>query len=177
MIKNLSEIRSSIQKGDLQGAARQLLELARSHAPNLYNEVVIHNANTNQLVTDERKGLLNSDTVKQQKNRIMYALLELIDEIEQTLEEKQSLSSEHTPYSSENQPDISLASLQTILVERFNSAEIKSLSFHAGINYEELPGETLANKCIELIQYCHRRQMIPSLIQKIKELRPDINIP
>jgi restriction endonuclease Mrr len=45
-------------------------------------------ANLKQVLTDERKGIISSETIRLNKNRIVYALLELLDEIDDELTSK-----------------------------------------------------------------------------------------
>ena len=93
MKPNLSEIKALIQSGNLENAGQQLLELARAKSSRFENDVIGQLASLKQVRTDERKGIANSESIKMQKNRITYALLELIDEIDEELSSRGSSKS------------------------------------------------------------------------------------
>ena len=65
---------------------------------------------------------------------------------------------------------------QTILANRFDLEEVKTLCFRLGINFNNLPGEGLEGKTRELVAYFQRRQQMPRLVQAIQQYRPDIII-
>ncbi len=85
---NIDNIKNSIQHGNLEGASQQMLELTSKYSSRFYNEVLVHQAKLKLILTDERKGIINSETITIQKSRIISALLELTDEIEKELETK-----------------------------------------------------------------------------------------
>lgn len=91
MKSTLFEIKDLIQNGNLEGAGKQLLVFAQNNVSRFQNEIVGQLANLKQVLTDERKGISNPETIKTQKNRITYALLELIDEIEEELSSKETI--------------------------------------------------------------------------------------
>jgi len=64
------------------------------------------------------------------------------------------------------------ASLRKNLVEWFNDSELRDLCFDLGVDYESLSGDNKADKARELVAYCERRQIVPDLVAKCKELRP-----
>lgn len=64
------------------------------------------------------------------------------------------------------------ARFRKLLTTYFNSSELNSLCFDLGINYENLPGETLDDKGRELINFCHRYSLITVLIEQCCKLRP-----
>jgi len=41
-----------------------------------------------------------------------------------------------------------------------------------GVDYESLKGEAKPDKAREVVAYCERRQIVPNLVAKYKELRP-----
>ncbi len=61
------------------------------------------------------------------------------------------------------------------IISHFNKGELRSLCFDLEIRYENLPGETLDDKARELINYCDRHGILPTLIHRCKELRPNIS--
>ncbi len=65
--------------------------------------------------------------------------------------------------------------LYRILVEHFSKEELRTLCFHLGVDYDELPGEGVTDKARELITYLERRHSISQLIEVGKQLRPDIS--
>ncbi|NEN91406.1 MAG: hypothetical protein F6K48_21865 [Okeania sp. SIO3H1] len=85
---NIERIKNSIQDGDLEGASQQMLELTSKYSSRFYNEVLGHKAKLKQILTEERKGIVSSETIRIEKNRLISALLELTDEIEKELQTK-----------------------------------------------------------------------------------------
>ena len=85
---NIYQIKKSIQDGNLEGASQQMLELTTKYSSRFYNEVLLHKAKLKLTLTDERKGIINSEIIKIEKNQIISALLELTDEIKKELETK-----------------------------------------------------------------------------------------
>lgn len=81
----LMNIKQLIQEGDLKNATQQLLELFKSYPSRYENEVIVHKANVNKLIEKERRRITSEETIAQEKNRIMYALLDLIDEIQEEI--------------------------------------------------------------------------------------------
>lgn len=61
------------------------------------------------------------------------------------------------------------------ITDRFNIAEIKGLCFTLDIEFEDLVGDTLTEKAIELVKYCKRHGKIPKLIAVLREKRPNID--
>ena len=95
MQKYLSEVKGLIRSGNLESAGEKLLSFAQKKPSRFYNEVVGHLASLKQVLVDERKGIASPETTKLNKNRITYALLELIDEIDEELPKKGTLSSKN----------------------------------------------------------------------------------
>jgi len=56
----------------------------------------------------------------------------------------------------------------------YDIAEIKSLVFHLGIDFENIAGNTKEEKIIELIRYCDRRKRLTDLANRINEERKNI---
>ena len=81
----LAKTKQLIQEGDLKKATQQLLEFIKSNSPRYENEVIVHKANVNKLIEKERRRTTREETIAQEKNIIMYALLDLIDVIEEEI--------------------------------------------------------------------------------------------
>lgn len=79
---NTNSIKTLIQQGDLKDAASRLVELAKSQAPKYQNEAMVHFANIKKVLEEERRDLRNPDDIRREKSRLMYALLDLLEEIE-----------------------------------------------------------------------------------------------
>jgi hypothetical protein len=67
-----------------------------------------------------------------------------------------------------------LTQLRTLLVERFNLEELRTLCFDLGVEYENLPGEGKSAKARELVAHLARRGRTQELVRLIVELRPDV---
>lgn len=66
------------------------------------------------------------------------------------------------------------AALRREIQKSFNLTEIRTLSFDLGIDYDNLPGEELERKIIELILYLERNERLDDLIKELKRRRPDM---
>jgi len=55
---------------------------------------------------------------------------------------------------------------------RFNLAELKELAFGMGVDWDALPGDTLALKGMALIEWCEHREQINELRTAIRWARP-----
>ena len=84
----LNEIRNTIQQGDLKNASQQLLEFVNQYCPRFQNEVIGYKARLNQIFMDENRGIISYDEVQRQKNRSIYAMLELIKVLEEEISTK-----------------------------------------------------------------------------------------
>jgi len=117
----LSKVKEGIQNGDLESAGQQLLEFTQKHSSRFYNEVIGHFANLKQVIADERKGIANPETTKLNKNRITYALLDLIDDIDEEIPRKGSMSSKRL---GEKDKDIMFGgSVGQVIIQRSNSGD------------------------------------------------------
>ena len=56
----------------------------------------------------------------------------------------------------------------------FDKSELQTLCFDMDVDYDRLSGENRSDKARELVAYCERRQIIPDLVAKCKELRPKV---
>jgi hypothetical protein len=79
-----------------------------------------------------------------------------------------------------SQADLSAATdglqgLQRSLEASFNLDELRGLCFELAVNFENLGGDTLRIKTIELVSYCQRRRMLARLVEACFGLRPEID--
>jgi uncharacterized protein YjbI with pentapeptide repeats len=63
--------------------------------------------------------------------------------------------------------------LRQNLVAAFNESELRDLCFDMNVDYESLNGENKADKARELVAFCERRQSMPDLVARCRELRPN----
>lgn len=85
----MATIRDLIQQGELQSAISEITRITANYLSRYSNEVILHAASLNQTIDNERRGILNVDQIRQEKNRIIYALLELTNEIEKEIATKE----------------------------------------------------------------------------------------
>ncbi|MBW4465540.1 MAG: hypothetical protein KME07_08875 [Pegethrix bostrychoides GSE-TBD4-15B] len=78
-------VRELIQENDMQLASKILLEVAEQNSSRFHNEIIGHRASLRQIANDERKGIATDESIRKQKKRIRYALLEVTDEIDKEL--------------------------------------------------------------------------------------------
>jgi hypothetical protein len=67
-----------------------------------------------------------------------------------------------------------LTRLFELIHGRFDLSELRTFCFYLGVDFENLPGGTKADKARELVQHLHRRDRIISLLQTGRQLRPDV---
>jgi hypothetical protein len=67
-----------------------------------------------------------------------------------------------------------LVRLRQILATRFDAGELNTLCFDLGVDYDDLPGESRADKARELIGYLERCGRVSDLVELGRERRPDI---
>jgi hypothetical protein len=60
------------------------------------------------------------------------------------------------------------------MVQHFDAAEVRSLCFGLGIEYDDLQGDGRADKLVSLISLVERRGMIEGFINAVTETRPDV---
>lgn len=80
------------------------------------------------------------------------------------------MTTEHEP----NDLEIAIQA-QSVLANRFDLEELKTLCFRLGVNFDTLRGEGLDGKARELTAFFQRRQQIAQLVAAIRQYRPDIN--
>jgi hypothetical protein len=72
-------------------------------------------------------------------------------------------------------PTDGLQGLRRNLEASFNLDELRGLCFEMAINFENLSGDTLHMKTIELVSYCQRRRLLTKLVATCRELRPEVD--
>lgn len=65
--------------------------------------------------------------------------------------------------------------LATLLSNRLDDTDLRSLALALDVNYEDLPGGALKAKIISLIEYQQRRNQLDALCEQIKRDRPDLS--
>ena len=83
MTPTLPAIKTALQNGELDSAAQQLLTFAQASHPRFGNEIIGHLARLKQIAADERKGVVSADVTMMRKNQVLYALLDLVDVMEE----------------------------------------------------------------------------------------------
>ena len=64
-----------------------------------------------------------------------------------------------------------------LLTSRLSMTDLKSACFEAEIPFEEIEGEALADKALNLVTYVSKREKVKEFVEVLKELRPDVNWP
>src|SRR5690349_18232985 len=85
---DIDDIRKDIQNNNLRIALSHIIAIIDSNGLAYRNEAIIHSARLQQLHSDQRKGLLGLDDARMETTRIISALLELLEDIEQELKRK-----------------------------------------------------------------------------------------
>lgn len=67
--------------------------------------------------------------------------------------------------------------LRRLLTSAFSLAEIRTLCFDLGIDYDDLGGEGKSGKIRELIMHLSRRKRLRDLVELASRERPQINWP
>lgn len=65
------------------------------------------------------------------------------------------------------------AKLRRILLSSFNESELRDLCFDLRVDYDNLPGQSKADKARELVAYFDRRGRLAELIKVCYQLRPN----
>lgn len=65
--------------------------------------------------------------------------------------------------------------LATLLSNRLDDTDLRSLALALDVNYEDLPGGALKARIISLIEYQQRRNQLDALCEQIKRDRPDLS--
>ncbi len=69
---------------------------------------------------------------------------------------------------------MSFVQLSDQITEYFNGEELADLCYRLGVQYENLPGGTVAAKARELTEHCRRRGRVDDLITTCRERRPHV---
>ncbi len=64
------------------------------------------------------------------------------------------------------------AALRQTLTDLFDDGELRTLCFDLGIGYDDLPGQSKADKARELVAYVNRHGRLADLLATCRELRP-----
>lgn len=86
----IQSIRQQIAQGEIELALDRLLNYLSASAPNLRDEVILHTARYNRLRRDERRGIIASDAARVEENRLINALLQILEEMPRTIDTKMS---------------------------------------------------------------------------------------
>ena len=70
-----------------------------------------------------------------------------------------------------------MTSLHQEISNRFNLADIRTLSFDLSIRYDELRGETLTEKILALLDYCQQHNRLSQLQAALQAQRPNVDWP
>lgn len=63
------------------------------------------------------------------------------------------------------------------IAQSFNLTELEALAFDLATDWDELDGRTKSGKIQSLISHCQRRQMIPQLVDRLREGRSKVAWP
>jgi hypothetical protein len=67
--------------------------------------------------------------------------------------------------------------LRQNVIEYFDESDLRDICFDMDIDYENLLGQSKRDKARELVAYCERSHRISELVQKCRELRPQVSWP
>lgn len=70
-----------------------------------------------------------------------------------------------------------LTQLRKLLIQHFSLDELRVLCFDLGLEYEDLPGDTLSTKMHALIEHLQRRNTLFKLLEEVAEQRPTVAWP
>jgi hypothetical protein len=70
-----------------------------------------------------------------------------------------------------------LIKVRELLAFHFNEGELRSLCADLGIDYDDLPGSSKADKARELVLYCERHGRLDDLIKRCRTLRSNVDWP
>jgi hypothetical protein len=68
-----------------------------------------------------------------------------------------------------------LTTLRRNIERHFSLEELKSLCFDLGVKYDNLAGQTLSAKSVELVSYCQRYSLLSNLIELCAQLRHQVD--
>ena len=93
----VKSIRDQITQGEIELALDRLQNYLSASAPKLRNEVILHTSRYNRLRREERKGIISHDTAEVGQNRLVEALLELLEEASDKIGKEMSPSPAPAP--------------------------------------------------------------------------------
>lgn len=74
--------------------------------------------------------------------------------------------------STETLEDIPESVLHNALATYFNVSELEELTSNLGFNPEEIKGDTISARALDLIGYLRRRNRLPELVDAVRKARP-----
>ena len=118
----LNSIKNIIQQGDFKTASQQLLEFVTQYFPRFQNEVIGYKAKLQQIFIDENRGIISREEIQRHKNSIMYAMLELIEILEEDIRthSNQELSKS---LSQETQNLISHSNIHQLIIQQSKTGD------------------------------------------------------
>lgn len=84
------EIQMLIASDNVPQATKRLMDYVRdfSESKDFLNEVIVISATYNRLDKQERRSLINFDEAEKRRNRLLFQMLQLIEDIQDTLASK-----------------------------------------------------------------------------------------
>ena len=73
-------------------------------------------------------------------------------------------------------PQSDLVQLHEAMTSYLNDSELRLLCLSMGVDYEQLPGEELGRKTLELIDYSRRHGRMPDLVDQFCRTRPNASV-
>lgn len=64
-----------------------------------------------------------------------------------------------------------------LMIQSFNREELDDLALALGLNPEAYNGQTVNRRATNLVKFMGRRQMLPELLIKVREIRPRVDWP
>jgi len=83
--QTLDRLREMIRRNDDETALGGFCDIIRGQDPKAYDEAILHESRLKDIAKHERQGLLTPSDAQTGRNRVRYAVLELIDNVEQRL--------------------------------------------------------------------------------------------
>jgi hypothetical protein len=118
----LNNIKNIIQQGDFKTASQQLLEFVTQYSPRSQNEVIGYKAKLQQTFIDENRGIVSREEIQRQKNGIMYAMLGLIEVLEEDIGTHSNQESSKSS-SQETQSLISNSNIHQLIIQQSNTGD------------------------------------------------------
>ncbi|TAF65144.1 MAG: hypothetical protein EAZ55_09320 [Cytophagales bacterium] len=76
-----NEIRKMIAKNDMEAVFSRLEQLSEEYTKDFQNPILVRQAEYERLKEDEVKGIINREDAQRQRNQIITALLEMVEQI------------------------------------------------------------------------------------------------